>query len=226
MAQHFGSVPKAKKKLIGRYIVAINDRPCFHKDDAVDALCALYNANAVNFTITVANEPKLLAPELWRNLEELDLYTPRRLPSPDPTDEEDHTPDLSLEYIRHIAALHSSRFKTAQRLRQQDSTSTDDDSTSSFDSAASLDPSDPNSTFSPEYLPTDVMALAINAIRSSHTTTDEQSLGHFTRRKLKQLDTWPEWRKGEVDQLDKMERLGMYGKPCKRPPNAIVLRPH
>ena len=70
------------------------------------------------------------------------------------------------------------------------------------------------------------MALAINAICSSHTTTDEQSLGHFTRRKLKQLDTWPEWRKGEVDQLDKMERLGMYGKPCKRPPNAIVLCPH
>ena len=70
------------------------------------------------------------------------------------------------------------------------------------------------------------LTLTINAIRSSHTTEDEQVIGKFTRRKLQRLDTWPDWKQGEISQLDKMAKVGMYGKPCKVPPKAIVLRPH
>ena len=91
---------------------------------------------------------------------------------------------------------------------------------------ASLDPDDPNATFCPTYLSTEAISLAINAIKSSHTTPAEHALGSFTRRKLQQLDTWPDWKQGEISQLDKMDKLGMYGKPCKAPCNAIVLRLH
>ena len=66
----------------------------------------------------------------------------------------------------------------------------------------------------------------INALRSIDTTPEEQALGHFTCRKLKTLDNWPQWRAGERKQLDQFHNLGMYGEPCKLPPNAILLRQH
>ena len=40
------------------------------------------------------------------------------------------------------------------------------------------------------------------------------------------MDTWPDWKEGEVSQLDKMAKLGMYGKPCKAPRKAVILCPH
>ena len=52
------------------------------------------------------------------------------------------------------------------------------------------------------------------------------SIGSFTCRKLQQLDTWPEWKQGEISQLDKMDKLGMYGKPCKAPRKAVILCPN
>jgi hypothetical protein len=35
-----------------------------------------------------------------------------------------------------------------------------------------------------------------------------------------------EWKAGEIEQLDQMHSLRMYGEPCERPPDAIVLRLH
>ena len=227
VVKHFKTHKKASKNLKGYYVVAINDRPCFEKDDVIDRLCALSNDNAVNFELTVAFDQRLLAHERWRNLEELDLYTPHNLPHPDAPDDEDYSPDLTIEDIRHIAALHSSRFKAEKHARDTAYNFDEDDiSISSDDSMASLDPDDPDAIFSPSYLSLEAVTLAINAIRSSHTTEDEQAIGKFTRRKLQQLDTWPDWKHGEMSQLDKMAKVGMYGKPCKAPRKAIVLRPH
>ena len=44
---------------------------------------------------------------------------------------------------------------------------------SSDDSMASLDPDDPNAAFSLAYLSTEAVSLAMNTIKSSHTTTNE-----------------------------------------------------
>ena len=90
---------------------------------------------------------------------------------------------------------------------------------------ASLDPDDPNAAFSPTYLSTKAMPLTMNASRSSQPTA-EHSIGSFTRRKMQQLDTWPDWKQSGISQLDRMAKLGMYGKPCKTPREAIILRPH
>jgi hypothetical protein len=84
----------------------------------------------------------------------------------------------------------------------------------------------PNLSFSETDLPISHIHAGLHAIRSQATTDAELSLGHFTRRKLKQLDTWPLWHAGEFKQLDQFHALGMYGDPIPRPPTAIVLRQH
>ena len=79
---------------------------------------------------------------------------------------------------------------------------------------------------SPDDLPTKIIHLTINAIQSKATTPEEQSLGHFTRRKLNRLSTWDEWWHGEINQLNQMHELGMFGKPINAPNNEIYLRIH
>ena len=41
--------------------------------------------------------------------------------------------------------------------------------------------------FSPEYLPTELIRLTINSIQSKANTTEEQSIGYFTRINLERL---------------------------------------
>ena len=65
--------------------------------------------------------------------------------------------------------------------------------------------------FSEQNLPIELIETVINAIGPQATTPEEQALGYFTRKKLKGLDTWPEWLTGEKKQLNQFEALGMYG---------------
>jgi hypothetical protein len=76
---------------------------------------------------------------------------------------------------------------------------------------------------SEESIPTEMIDIMINAIGSSAITPEEQALGNMTRKKLRNLSTWNEWKAGEIKQSDQMHSLRMYGEPCKRPPDAIVL---
>jgi len=43
---------------------------------------------------------------------------------------------------------------------------------------------------------------------------------------LRSLSTWEQWRTGKHKQLDHFHDLKMYGEPVRKPPGAIVLRPH
>ncbi len=61
---------------------------------------------------------------------------------------------------------------------------------------------------------------------TTHGTTEEQSLGSFTRRKLRNLPNWNEWETAEFKQLDSMAKQEMYGAPVPAPKDAIVLRQH
>jgi hypothetical protein len=79
---------------------------------------------------------------------------------------------------------------------------------------------------SDDILPDDYVHLALNALQSNAITPAEQALGSFTRRKLKTLDNWSDWRDGERKQLDQFHELEMFGRPVYRPPNSILLRPH
>ena len=68
--------------------------------------------------------------------------------------------------------------------------------------------------------------MHLRAIRSTGTTPEEQALGKFTRKRLKTLPTWEEWKKAEEFQLDRYKNLEMYGDPQFLPPKSILLRPH
>ena len=51
--------------------------------------------------------------------------------------------------------------------------------------------------FSEEIIPTDIILTVINSITSQAVTPAEQALGKFTRRKLKNMDTWKDWEAGK-----------------------------
>jgi hypothetical protein len=72
----------------------------------------------------------------------------------------------------------------------------------------------------------DDLELLLHALSSTTGSPAERALGSFTRRKLRNLDTWPLWKSAELKQLDGFADLAMYGEPCPRPPDAIVLRQH
>ena len=42
-------------------------------------------------------------------------------------------------------------------------------------------------------------------------TKEEQALGYFTRKKLKRLATWQEWKDGETKQLNQFYNQKMFG---------------
>ena len=68
----------------------------------------------------------------------------------------------------------------------------------------------PELSFAEEDISSELIELSINAIRSSATTSEEQALGFFTRRKLKRLATWDEWQSGETKQLNQFRDLWIF----------------
>ncbi|KAI2505295.1 Reverse transcriptase (RNA-dependent DNA polymerase) [Fragilaria crotonensis] len=71
-----------------------------------------------------------------------------------------------------------------------------------------------------------VQLLLLPLNTTTHGTPEEQSLGSFTRRKLRRLPNWKEWQDAEFKQLDSMAKQEMYGAPVPAPRDAIVLRQH
>ena len=54
-----------------------------------------------------------------------------------------------------------------------------------------------NCDFSPELVPIEMIQIAINTLQSDSITPEEAAIGHFTRKKLRKLSTWNEWKQGE-----------------------------
>ena len=82
--------------------------------------------------------------------------------------------------------------------------------------------------FSEESIPTDMMLTDINSITSQAIITAEQALGKFTRRKLKNMDTWNNWEAGERTQLNQFYDLQMFGDSMAHPleESAVILQSH
>ena len=60
-------------------------------------------------------------------------------------------------------------------------------------------------------------------------TPEEEALGYFMRKKLKNLSTWKEWKAGEKKQINQFMMQGMFGDPIYLvglPKNDIILCPH
>jgi hypothetical protein len=76
-------------------------------------------------------------------------------------------------------------------------------------------------------LDNDHVQLLLRSLNTTtHGTTEEQSIGSFTRRKLRKLSNWNDWKAAEFKQLDSMAKQDMYGAPVLAPKDSIVLRQH
>jgi len=173
------------KNVKGAYLVGINGKTVFGKDDAISMLRQLYDERAENLQLELAIKRKLSSAETWRAVAEHNIMDPSAIP------DADHQHQLSLADIRCISAV---RY--------------------------------PHLDFSESSLSTEEIEMVVQAIQSQAITPAEQSIGRFTRRKLRSLSTWEQWRAGEHKQLDHFHDLKMYGEPVRKTPGAIVLRPH
>ena len=78
-------------------------------------------------------------------------------------------------------------------------------------------------------VPAELYNASINALTSKSMTPEEEKLGSFTQRKLKNLGTWKEWEKRERKQIDQFQSLDMYDEhihPSAMLPDAVVLQLH
>ena len=75
---------------------------------------------------------------------------------------------------------------------------------------------------------TGIIKHMIHTIQSKATTSKEQAVGYFTRKKLKTMSTWDLWNTGERKQLNQFHDLQMFGKPIllEDKANHIILRLH
>ena len=81
---------------------------------------------------------------------------------------------------------------------------------------------------SEEAIPAEMIKLCINTLNSDHITPEEQSLGFYTRKKLKRLTNWNDWKAGETKQIKQFMDQGMFGNPIDPsvlplPDGAVVL---
>ena len=74
---------------------------------------------------------------------------------------------------------------------------------------------------SEEAMPAEMIKLCINTLNSDHITPKEQSLGFYTRKKLKRLTNWNGWKAGETKQITQFMDQGMFGDPID--PSVIPL---
>ena len=51
---------------------------------------------------------------------------------------------------------------------------------------------------SEESIPSEMIQVCINTLNSDKMTKEEESLGYFTRKKLKHLQNWDEWKSSEA----------------------------
>jgi len=166
------------KNVKGAYLVSMNGKRVFAKDDTISMPRQLYDKE-------LAIERKLSSAETWCAVAEHNVMEPSAVP------DVDHQHQLSLADVCCISAICY-----------------------------------PHLDFSKSSLSTEEMEMVIQAIQSQAITLAEQAIGRFTMRKLRSLSTWEQWRAGEHKQLDHFHNLKMYGEPVRKPPGAIVLRPH
>jgi len=71
------------KNVKGAYLVGINGKRVFGKDDAISMLRQLYDERAENLQLELAIEQKLSSAETWRALAEHNIMEPSAIPDSD-----------------------------------------------------------------------------------------------------------------------------------------------
>ena len=222
-------------------IVEIAGHRIFTRSEATAALSQIRNEGVSESHITFAVEPALTAKQQRYNVNELALFDPQRKwkGSELPTNDLNrvHIDSSSSDCItvnddraQSRVDLDTAKLSPFQDVEDMEFEDICDDDAPQLNIVtlraiaalrSSLD-------FSEESIPTDVMLTVINSITSKAITPAEQALGNFTRRKLKSMDTWNDWKAGEQKQLNQFHDLQMFGENMARPleENAVILQSH
>ena len=72
----------------------------------------------------------------------------------------------------------------------------------------------------------ETLHLREHETKSTATNDNKQALGHFPRKKLKTIKTWPEWKQTDLHQLYQYRTLETYDEPQRLPHDSNLLRPH
>ena len=217
-----------RRKLLGAYVLEINHNRVFTAHDAKAALATIHDQGVEDdIPITFALEAKLKASDVRKQINESGLFaTNTKWDENENIVEDKDFMDRAANRTAHLNQLHA-------HIRNHICNAEDDMDISvptldihSLRAISSL--RHPDTRFDANNLPSDLLEFTIDAIRSSATTSEEQALGFFTRRKLKKLITWNEWQQGETKQLNQFHDLQMFGEPIAPPVDrkAIILRPH
>lgn len=161
-AKMFSSTKAARNAIKGAYVVSVDGKPTFTMANVVGCFCRLQADEIELFEIVFAPEKRLTADEQRCVDNEHQWFKPDASP---------------VQYIDAISTDES----------YNDTHNIPSISIADLRDIASIRYPDLN--FSKESIPTDIVELAINAIRSDATTPEELSLGRFTRFKLKRLST-------------------------------------
>ena len=107
-----------------------------------------------------------------------------------------------MDYEEHVLSLSTADVRAIAKLRHEDA------------------------DVSGEAIPTEMIQTCINTLNSDHMTKEEAALGYFTRKKLKTLSTWNEWKAGETKQIEQFQNQRMFGDPIDPitlPESAIIM---
>jgi hypothetical protein len=246
-ASIYSTLRSTRNKIRGAYIMEINNDRVFTTAQALAALKSLHDQGVTDdIPITFAPESKLTAKGVRRAANEYGLFAPttkwddtNTLEDPPFLDREAtinvikatklHYTNVQQRNIAHIASTGNLHAKIQSQLAPtEDNMDTTVPSIDIHSLRAITKLRNPDLSFEENDITNEMISLFLNAIQSKATTPQEQALGHFTRRKLKQMPTWSEWEQGERKQLDQFHALQMFGEPIT-PPNTkhtIILRPH
>ena len=213
------------RKLRGAFVMEINHERVFTAAQAVILLAKLHTQGVEkDIPITLAIESKPSAQEIRRRVNDFGLFAPNTK-----WDENENTvddPPFLDRTPKQVNQLHANIQSYLAPDEDDMDASVPTLDLHSLRCISRL--RNPELSFEEDDISSEMIELAINAIRSSATTPEEQALGFFTRKKLKQMDTWDIWKQGECEQLEQFHDLQMFGQPIVLDDRryAIILRPH
>ena len=243
----FSNRRASRNRLRGAFLVSIDGDRIFTSAAAIAKLQSIYDQGVCReIPMVFAPERRMNKAAARKAANEYGLFAPTTKwdePEPVTTDDTDlpfldrtatinavqstkHQCERDIKYIYNTASLHAKIQRNLAPTEDDMDVTVPSMDIHSLRAIASL--RNPDLSFAEADLSTEMIELVINAIQSKATTTAEQALGHFTRRKLKSLTTWNEWEAGERKQLKQFHELQMFGNPITPPsdPDTIILRPH
>ena len=234
----FSTLKSTRRHLRGAYLISINHHPVFTTAQASTALQNIQDEGVYKeIDMIFAPEQKMSIKDVRKAANDYGLFAPTTKwddTAANAEDDED-PPFLDREQINKLNKIGSNICKQMAPIEDDMEVSIPSLDIHSLRAITKIrypeifeEYKNNEEAFDQNDITAEYIELMINAIQSKSTTPEEQALGFFTRKKLKKLNTWNEWKAGETKQMNQFADLQMFGKPIMIDPKTkpIILRPH